>query len=152
MFLKKKVIIVEDNDEDFFLARRGLDLREPEYALERFDNGDDAFDFIQDLCEEDFSDPPVLFVLDLNLPGANGFDILKEIKSDLQLRKIPVIVFSSSNYEKDVSKCYEVGANCYIQKPNDVQEFKETMGHIRSYWIERAILPHSSFMSDTLPA
>lgn len=80
-------------------------------------------------------------MLDLSLPGTDGREVLKIIKSDLKLKKIPVVVLTTSNDIKDIEKCYELGANSYIQKPVGFEGFINAITKLKEYWFEISILP-----------
>jgi len=82
-----------------------------------------------------------LILLDLNLPGTDGREVLASIKADDDLRQIPVIVFSTSRDHRDVEACYRAGANSYVQKPVDLPEFRRALDSVKSYWFETVLLP-----------
>lgn len=75
-----------------------------------------------------------LILLDLNLPGKHGLEVLAELKGDPRLRAIPVVVFSSSQVQRDIWRCYEAGANCYVNKPGDLEEFFFAIRAIEQFW------------------
>ena len=82
-----------------------------------------------------------MILLDLNMPGTGGKEVLQQIKSSPELRKIPVIVLTTSNDEKDIEACYDLGANSYVQKPVDLAGFMEAIGRLKDYWFTVSILP-----------
>ena len=91
-----------------------------------------------------FERPPSLILLDLKLPRLSGHDVLRAIKSDERTRSIPVIVLTSSNQECDLTKCYQLGANSYIQKPVDLHKFQETVRTFGLYWLLVNLKPPAS--------
>jgi CheY-like chemotaxis protein len=80
-------------------------------------------------------------VLDLNLPRKDGRAVLKELKSDPNLSKIPVIVFTTSQASSDIMRCYELGANCYLRKPGNLADFTAAVESMAEFWLEFATLP-----------
>ena len=110
----------------------------------RCEDGDDALDYLYHRGE--FSDPetsptPGVILLDLNLPGTNGRDVLEVIKQDDALKKIPVIVMTTSSDERDIEGCYKAGANSYVHKPVDFDGFIRSIQRLTDFWFEIAILP-----------
>ena len=92
-------------------------------------------------ADEEAAPAPAIILLDLNLPGTDGREVLKEIKSDPGLRMIPVIVLTSSSDERDIQACYAAGANSYLKKPVDLKGFIEAATRLKDFWLEIAILP-----------
>ena len=84
---------------------------------------------------------PDLVLLDLNLPGKGGHQILGELKSDLELKEVPIVIYTSSLADKDVKTSYRLGANAYVRKPIDVDEFFEVVSTIERFWLGTALLP-----------
>ncbi len=84
---------------------------------------------------------PDLVILDLNLPGLSGADVLREIKNDSRLRRLPVVVFTHSDAESDVAKTYDLGANCFITKPKTLTEFRIAVDRLQEFWFRVATLP-----------
>lgn len=100
-------------------------------------NGVDAFNYLR--SNQDAL--PALILLDLNLPHWDGKSLLREIKADKVLRKIPVIVLTTSNSNEDVMESYGLHANCYVVKPLDIDEFFQKIKHIEAFWLDTALLP-----------
>lgn len=140
------LLVVEDSDEDFEALQRAIRKTSIACQIQRCSEGDEALSFLfsQDLREKLFplsAFPPSLILLDLNLPGMDGRDILMRLKQDETLKSIPVVVLSTSNNPKDIRECYSLGANAYIIKPIDAVKFKRTIQLFVEYWFEAVVLP-----------
>ena len=110
----------------------------------RCNDGDDALDYLH--RRGDFTDRvsfqrPELILLDLNLPGTDGREVLKTVKENPALRTIPVVVFTTSDHPGDITTCYELGANSYIVKPVDISKLMGTMKKLKDYWLDVVLLP-----------
>jgi two-component system response regulator len=112
--------------------------------VHRCEDGEEALDYLYRRGK--YADPassprPGVILLDLNLPGTDGRQVLSEIKTADQLKDIPVVVLTTSVDERDISACYRAGANSYIQKPVDVDGFFKAIERLKGYWFEVVILP-----------
>ncbi len=141
---RRTILMVEDSDDDFFAAIRAFKKAKMANPVQRCTNGEQALDYLYRRGE--FAPPaeaprPSIILLDLNLPGTDGREVLKIIKSDEHLKKIPVIVLTISEAKEDIEACYRHGANTYIQKPVDLLKFFEAIAQLEEYWFEVAILP-----------
>jgi len=132
------ILLVEDNQDDMDLALHAL--RRGKLANNIFvaRDGEEALDFL--FCrgayaERSFDHPPKLVLLDLKLPKVNGMEVLKIVKSDPRTRTIPVVIMTSSKEERDLVASYNLGANSYIQKPVDFDQFRETVKMVGMYWL-----------------
>jgi CheY-like chemotaxis protein len=103
--------------------------------------GDEALDFLYQRGDYADAAKPSLVLLDLNLPGTDGREVLEQIKSDKSLRQIPVVVITTSVDHRDIKSCYQAGANSYIQKPVDIDGFFKAIQRLKDYWFEVVILP-----------
>ncbi len=138
------ILLVEDSPEDYVATLRALRNSGLEQPLIRVEDGDEALDYLfgRGKFEDTEENPrPSLVLLDLNLPGTDGFEVLREIKADESLRRIPVIVLTTSSDDRDVQRCYDRGANTFIRKPVDLSQFVEAMAIVHRFWMEIAILP-----------
>jgi CheY-like chemotaxis protein len=140
------LLLVEDSDVDYEATVRSLRRSGFAYPIYRCTDGDDALDYL--FHRGRYDDPrraprPALILLDLNLPGTDGREILAEIKQCEGLRSIPVVVLTTSVAERDIVSCYVAGANSYIQKPIDFGEFTDAIEALKKYWFEIVILPGS---------
>ncbi len=138
------ILVVEDNEEDEALALRGFRQHLPNAKVDVARNGQEAIDAL--LGKPDGSGNrihalPDLVLLDLKLPVVSGFDVLRVIREDAATRLVPVVVFTSSDELKEVHRSYELGANTFIQKPMDFDEYLRTIGELTHYWFDRATLP-----------
>jgi two-component system response regulator len=112
-----QILLVEDNPADVRLIREALRHTEASYSLSVVDDGEKAIDFLRDRAPGSFPD---LVLLDLNLPRKSGAEVLVEIKGDRRLKRIPVVILTSSRSERDVNTAYDSGANSYLRKPADL--------------------------------
>lgn len=140
----KAILLVEDNDDDYFATVRAFMKAELDNPVQRCTNGDQALDYLFQRGE--YSDAnqaprPGIILLDLNLPGTDGRQVLLTVKADASLKKIPVIVLTTSSARRDIERCYEEGANSYIQKPVDMAGFVNAISQLKEYWFEVALLP-----------
>lgn len=135
------LLVVEDSPEDFELISRGLERAGFEAQLHHCLNGDDALDFLH--RSGDYADmpTPALIILDLNLPGTDGREVLEEMKQDPALALIPTVVFSNSSNSNDVNACYALGANSFVEKPLGPDAFTQVMLKLRDYWLLLVRLP-----------
>jgi two-component system response regulator len=136
--LPTRVLLVEDNPDDLELAQ--LAFRRGRFAnsIDVARDGSDALDHL--FCEgryagRDPSDEPRLILLDIKLPLVDGIDVLRTIKGDPRTRHIPVVMLTSSAEDRDLHACYELGANSYIVKPVDMEQFLTAVQSIGSYWL-----------------
>lgn len=130
------IVIIEDSDADFVALSRSFKQQGIEVQFQRFLTGDEALDFLPH-----HHPLPHLILLDLNLPGTDGREILKSLKQHETLKKIPVIILTTSNNPADIQYCYQLGANSYIQKPIDYQMLLKVADAIKKYWLEVVALP-----------
>ncbi len=137
----RKIFLVEDNAADVRALEEVLNSCDLSYELTIAENGAIARDMLN--LEESSSKqyiPDIIF-LDLNLPKKNGRELLKEIKQNHILKKIPIIDLTTSSSEEDISLCYDLNANCYITKPMKLSEFFQVIRRTIQYWCEIVELP-----------
>ncbi|MBD2445586.1 response regulator [Nostoc sp. FACHB-152] len=142
--LNKPLLVVEDSNEDFKMLQRLMRRMAVQNPIYRCTNGDEVLDFLYQ--EESSQNPngtpkPSVILLDLNLPGIDGRDILERLKQDICFKKIPIVVFTTSSNPKDIEFCYQKGANGYLVKPMDAQELQKTVQAFVDYWLESNTLP-----------
>lgn len=135
------ILLVEDSPEDFETTQRAFRRSGLKNPILRCADGDDALDFLFHRGSHADAPRPGVILLDLNLPGTDGREVLSEIKANDDLKQIPVIVLTTSADERDVQACYLAGASSYIQKPVDVEGFMKAIERLNDYWFEVVILP-----------
>jgi chemotaxis family two-component system response regulator Rcp1 len=138
-----KILVVEDNPGDLYLIRASLSLGEIPKRLSVVTDGEEALHFLSRSGQYHDAPTPDLILLDLNLPKVDGREVLERIKADTQWRHIPVVVLSTSTSDHDVSGAYEHHANCYLAKPQGVDEYLDLVHEIESYWLNCVALPSS---------
>jgi CheY-like chemotaxis protein len=146
------LLVIEDSDEDFEALSRVIEqLNTDPITVYRCINGDDALDFLHGTgiysetsvgLSSKYKQPD-LILLDLNLPGTDGREVLVVIKQHKMFRAIPVVVLSTSLSPKDVEACYQSGANSYMLKPMDFNQLKDLMRATLEYWFKYMLLPTS---------
>jgi len=132
------ILLVEDNQDDMDLALHAL--RREKLANNIFvaRDGEEALDFLfcrGAFAQRSFEHPPKLVLLDLKLPKVDGMEVLRQVKSDARTKTIPVVMTTSSKEERDLVSSYSLGANSYIQKPVDFDQFRETVKSVGLYWL-----------------
>lgn len=147
-----RILVADDNPADVRLVREALRTCHLPIEISVARDGREALDFL--LARNGFSGVqlPDLVLLDLDLPGISGYDVLREIKSSPRLRPLPVVVFSSSLSDADVARCYEMHANCFVRKPGDLDEMFRVLKMIVSFWSRTALLPNGSSQLQSLAA
>jgi len=138
------ILLVEDSPEDYEATLRAFRRSGLKNPVQRCEDGEEALNYLYRRGE--YADPakaprPGVILLDLNLPGTDGRQVLSEIKNSDHLRDIPVVVLTTSADERDIAACYRAGANSYIQKPVDIDGFMKAIERLNGYWFEVVILP-----------
>lgn len=136
------ILLVEDDLGDAGLVKIALRRGEFDVRLHHVMNAGEALGFLRRIGEHQAAPRPDLMLLDLNLPGRSGHEVLEEVKSDPELRSIPVVVLSTSEAERDVLRSYVLGANSFVSKPMDADDFADFIHAIERYWFGVAQLPH----------
>lgn len=132
------ILLVEDNQDDMDLALHALQRGKLANNIFVARDGEEALDFLfcrGPFAHRSFDHPPKLVLLDLKLPKVDGMEVLKQIKGDPRTRTIPVVIMTSSKEERDLVAGYNLGANSYIQKPVDFDQFRETIKTAGLYWL-----------------
>jgi len=139
------ILIVEDNDYQFSQVQQAFSKSRLANPLHRCIDGDEALDFLRH--QGAFADPalaprPGIILLDLRLPGGtDGIEVLQAVKSDPDLKTIPVVVLTTSEDERDIQECYAAGANSYICKPVTFEGYLEAIQRLEQYWFHIVVLP-----------
>jgi CheY-like chemotaxis protein len=146
-FQPPTLLIVEDSDEYFeVLSRIIADASDLDLSIERCIDGDDAIDYLtgEGIYRDALDRPhPDLVILDLNLPGTDGREVLAVIKTTPQLKTIPVVILTTSSNPKDIETCYQSGVNSYLLKPMKIDQLRSLVRMTIDYWFKVAVLPTS---------
>lgn len=134
------VLLIEDNHGDVALVERAFEDRDLPGTLTVVQTGDEALDRLRERAASPDASPPDLVLLDLNLPATSGHEVLAEIKSDPQLKRIPVTVLTSSQSDDDLLRAYDRGASACLIKPVDPDEFADRIEAFATFWAETATL------------
>lgn len=135
------ILLVEDNQGDVVLTMEALEEGRIHNVVTVVKDGQEAIDYLSKSGSFANSTLPDLVLLDINLPKVDGKEVLSFIKTDPKLKRIPVVMLTTSSSEKDVIESYESYANCYITKPVDVNKFFEVVKTIEDFWISIVKLP-----------
>lgn len=133
MKIKHNILIVDDDADDREIIRDAFmnSIEEQEYTC--IENGDKLIEYLE---KNEFEYPPSLIMLDLNMPGKDGRETLKEIKSDRRFHNIPIIVFTTSSSQRDKVTSYDLGANCFVTKPDTFNKLIELAKCISKLWLQ----------------
>jgi chemotaxis family two-component system response regulator Rcp1 len=138
------ILLVEDNPGDARLAQEAFTAAKVRNNLYRVEDGVEAMEFLRRQGQYSDAAHPDLILLDLNLPKKDGREVLAEIKTDEDLKRIPVVVLTASKAEEDIIKSYNLHANCYITKPINLYLFFEVVNSIVDFWLATVKLPPES--------
>lgn len=133
-----EILLVEDNEADEELTIHALRADHLANRIHVAHDGEEALDFL--FCRGEhkartFDSPPRLVLLDLKLPKVDGLEVLRQVKGDPRTKVIPIVVLTSSQEERDLINGYQLGANSYIQKPVDFDQFRQMVRHLGLYWL-----------------
>lgn len=142
-----EILLVEDNLNDAELTIRELKKNNLANEIHHVKDGEEALDFIFGTGKfsekEELVHRPKLILLDIKMPKVDGIEVLKAIKSNELTKTIPVVMLTSSKEDPDIKKCYELGANSYIVKPVEFEDFRNVISNIRYYWLLINELPNT---------
>jgi CheY-like chemotaxis protein len=136
-----EILLAEDNPGDVRLTEKALDHGKILNNLHVVNNGVEAIKFLRQEGEYADEPHPDLVLLDLNMPKKDGREVLEDIQADPELRRIPVVVLTSSGAEEDVVRSYELNANAYLTKPVDFEGFVDIVGRIEDFWFSVVKMP-----------
>ena len=130
------ILIAEDDADDRFLFKTAFEEKGYKDRIEFVENGIELWKFLQNISEKELNQKtyPSFILLDLNMPKKDGREVLREIKQHPEFKKIPVVVFTTTNSENEVKRCYELGANTYVVKPVSFDSLLKVVEEIRMYW------------------
>ena len=139
----KSVLLVEDNDDDVVLTLRALRSQNVANDVRVVNDGVQALDYLfgRGQFAGQNGELPQVVLLDLNLPKVSGLDVLRQLRAHERTKLLPVVVLTSSNEERDVVESYSLGANSYIRKPVDFQQFTEAAKQLGLYWMVLNLAP-----------
>jgi len=138
------ILLVEDSPTDVLLAQEALGHAKVLNKLHVVSDGVEALDFLRQRGEFAGAVRPDLILLDLNMPRKDGREVLEEIKADEDLKRIPVVVLTTSKAEEDILRAYGLHANCYVSKPVDFEQFAFVVRAIESFWFSVVSLPSAT--------
>lgn len=133
-----EILFVEDNPDDVKLTMHALRKYNLANNIQIINDGEEALDFLfarRRFADRNILQVPKVILLDLKLPKIDGIEVLREIKADNDLKKIPVVVLTSSKEDRDVIAAYELGVNSYIVKPVEFDEFVKAISNVGLYWL-----------------
>jgi CheY-like chemotaxis protein len=138
------ILLVEDDPEDQELTRRALRASKLRNRLVAVNDGEEALDYLY--RRGPYADPyasprPDLILLDLNMPKVDGRAVLERVKQDPELRRIPVVVLTTSSQEEDILRSYDLGVNSYVTKPVRMEGFIKAVQDLEHYWFDLVVLP-----------
>ena len=136
-----EILLVEDNPGDARLTREALAMSKLRNTLHLARDGEEALEFLRREGRFAGAPAPDLILLDLNLPRRSGREVLEEVKKDVALMHIPVVVLTSSQAEEDVMRSYQLHANCFITKPVDFEQLNRVVQGIEQFWFTLVTLP-----------
>jgi CheY-like chemotaxis protein len=139
-----QILLVEDDEGDVIITREAFEHYQIHNSLHVVSDGDKALQFVQRRGEYTQAPRPDLVLLDLNLPGRHGLEVLAELKSDPELRVIPVVVLTTSQADEDISRSYSLHANAYVSKPVEAANFMNVIWQIDQFFGSTAELPRVS--------
>lgn len=137
-----EILLVEDNAADILLTEEVLKDSKLRLKLNVVRDGVEAITYLRREGKYANANKPDLILLDLNLPRKDGREVLKEVKTDDNLKSIPIVVLTTSDTDEDILNSYNLGANCYISKPLSLEEFAQIMKFIEDFWFLIVKLPH----------
>ncbi|MHB1179445.1 MAG: response regulator [Daejeonella sp.] len=138
------ILLVEDNDGDILLTTEALEIGKIVNKISVVKDGEKAIDFVNRTGEYADTESPDLILLDINLPRRSGQEVLQYIKTNGNLKHIPVIMLTTSSSEKDINQSYNNFANCYITKPVEAEDFINAISKIEDFWISIVKLPQKN--------
>ena len=138
------ILMIDDDEEDFTLVKDALESKQIKVDLYWAADGDEAEKFLLRRGEYSSAPSPDLILLDLNMPGKNGFEVLRDLKANENFRKIPVVILTSSQDQRSVSRGYKIGASSFMLKPLTFDEMANAMQSLCEYWFALVQLPSAS--------
>lgn len=135
------VLLIEDNPGDIRLIQEAFKATDSISSPHPTKNGEHGLEFLREQASEPSASLPDLVLLDLNLPGKDGHEVLETIRTNERLSSLPVIILTSSENEEDIKRCYDANANAYLTKPDSPTEFEALANAVEEFWFDRVHLP-----------
>jgi CheY-like chemotaxis protein len=135
------ILMAEDNPDDIIITKRAWKngrIQNPLYVVK---NGEEAIEFLYKKGSYTDAPTPSLMLLDLKMPRMDGFEVLSKLKNDIRFRKMPIIVLTTSDRDKDIERAYQLGCNSYICKPVNFENFIKVVMDIQQYWLILCKIP-----------
>lgn len=138
-----QILLIEDDPGDADLTEAALKKSQLKLNLTVIDDGEEGLAYLRQEGDYNQTTHPNLILLDLNLPGLHGREVLQQIKTDERIKHIPVVILTTSDDESEVFRSYKLGANCYVKKPIGLKDFTSIVQSIRDFWFTVVHLPMS---------
>ena len=138
------ILLVEDNPDDVLITKRAWKKGQIKNELCVVNDGEEALRFLHKKGDYSDAQTPCLILLDLKMPKSDGFEVLENIKNDEEMKRIPVIVLTSSDRPADIERAYALGCNSYIVKPVNFDKFIKALLEIENYWLVICKIPATS--------
>jgi len=136
------VLLVDDDPEDIELTLEVLEMAKMKLKVSTASDGVEALEFLNNCKNDQSVEFPDLILLDLNMPRMNGHETLTEIKKDALLKRIPIVVLTTSRSETDIEKTYAEGVSCYVTKPVGLKEFQSVVEAVNNFWFTVVKFPN----------
>ncbi len=137
-----EILLVDDDAGDVEMTRESLKNSKLHVHLSHVSDGQECMEYLRRTGKYEEARKPDMVLLDLNMPRKDGRQVLEEMKKDQYLKKIPTVILTTSGAEADVNQTYDLGANCYIKKPIDFEQFKKVVNEIADFWFTVVKLPN----------
>lgn len=134
----KSILLVEDNPSDVALTKRALEKSRIKNTMIVVEDGAEALEYLfctGKYAERDNCDLPTVVLLDLKLPKVDGLEVLKRVRANEKTKRLPIVIMTSSREDVDLAAAYDFGANSYVRKPVDFNQFAEAVNHLGLYWL-----------------
>jgi len=135
MQAQKKILVADDDADDLFLLQRAFEKANIRVSMTCVRDGDEAIEFLQAATAEG-SSMPELFFLDLKMPRMDGFEVLEWVRGQPGLKRLPILVLSSSDEPEDINRAYDLGANSYLVKPFGTEYLGDIVESLNAYWLK----------------
>ena len=135
------ILMAEDNSDDVIITQRAWKKGQIKNPLYIVNNGEEAIEFLYKKGDYSDAPTPALMLLDLKMPRMDGFEVLGKLKSDRQFKRMPIIVLTTSDRDKDIKRAYDLGCNSYICKPVNFENFIKAVIEIQQYWLILCKIP-----------